>query len=271
VLSAEVTSEVSRVCGRTAVIIALVAFGLVVGLLSVLVVGLLRSHAEILDRLTQAEHAAEAAAAPSDPHRWRPPEERVTSVVAPSVVADTVRELSIDEVSGETLDRVPRVVRLTHEKPTLIAFLSTGCLSCASFFEAFAASGPDHLDPDVDLLIVPKGREEENLTKLRKLAPASFPFPTLMSSETWARLEVPGSPYFVLVDGETHHLLGAGSANTWQQVQSLVEDSLGEREAAAGGTSSRLEREHADLAGAGIGPDHPSLYAPMIAQDGSSS
>jgi hypothetical protein len=257
------------------VIIALAAFGLVVGLLTVLVVGLLRSHAEILERLAQAEGAveaaAEAAAEPADPHRWRPPEERVTTAVSPSIVADSVRELSIDEVGGETLDRVPRVVRLTHEKPTLIAFLSTGCLSCASFFESFAATSPDSLEPDVDLLIVPKSREEENLTKLRKLAPPSFPYPTIMSSETWAALQVPGSPYFVLVDGETHHLLGAGSANTWQQVQSLVEDSLGERETAVGGTSSRLAREHADLAEAGIGPDHPSLYAPMIAQDGSST
>ena len=42
----------------------------------------------------------------------------------------------------------------------------------------------------------------------------------VMSSEAWTDYEVPGSPYFLLV--ENGHVTGEGSGTTWQQVRNLL-------------------------------------------------
>jgi hypothetical protein len=86
-----------------------------------------------------------------------------------------------------------------------------------------------------------------------------------MSSQAWADYAVPGSPYFVLVDGA---IRGEGVATTWPALSSLVADAIAdEREAGAhagagvgsDGTARALTVERT-LAASGIGPDHPSLY-----------
>ncbi len=251
-------------------LIAVTALAVVVGLLAFLVVGLLRSHAEILVRLDSDQPSP---AGVGDPSRWRPPEERLTTELAPTDIGDAVRTLSVTDVRGEDLDLVPKHVVLSQERPTLIAFLSTGCLTCASFFDEFEARDIGRQpDPEFDLIVVPKSREEENLTRLRELAPDNVT--VIMSSPLWAALQVPGSPYFALVDGETRQLIGAGSANGWSQVESLVRDSLGERgelngRSTGAGGKTRRTREVEDLAAAGIGPGHPSLYAPVAEEPGS--
>ena len=181
--------------------------------------------------------------------------------LAPVQPTAAVQEAAVHEVRGETLEFEPASIALSTEKPTLLAFLSSGCLTCSEFFSSFSdRPAMNEALRDIELVIVPKSRNEENVKKLREMAPADFP--TVMSSETWARLQVPGSPYFVLIDSD-HQFLGAGSANTWSQVHSLVADSLDERriiEGKASRAGSRFSREDADLAAAGITPDHPSLY-----------
>ena len=44
-----------------------------------------------------------------------------------------------------------------------------------------------------------------------------------MSSEAWAAYEVPGSPYFVLVDGPSGQARGEGTGIDWPQVRGLLE------------------------------------------------
>jgi hypothetical protein len=84
-----------------------------------------------------------------------------------------------------------------------------------------------------------------------------------MSSEAWADYEIPGAPYFVMVD---QAIRGEGVATTWRALASLVSDAIedqrdAERTGGEGVTGERrAERIDETFAAAGIGPGHPSLY-----------
>ena len=94
-------------------------------------------------------------------------------------------------------------------------------------------------------MIVTRGADREQRSKLRSLAPAGVP--VLMSSEAWRDYAVPGSPYFVLVEGG--EVRGEGVATTWDALASLVRDAT-EEQREAGDPDARL-------AAAGVGPGHP--------------
>jgi hypothetical protein len=189
-------------------------------LLVVLVVALLRSHAEILRRL--GPEGAGPPSLPDPPARARPDPE------APEIAGVT-----------PTGDAIKLSLNGT---PTLLAFLSSGCTSCARFWGTLAEHRlPDGLQP----MIVTHGPDREQRSKLRSIAPATVP--VVMSSEAWGDYAVPGSPYFVMVkDGE---IRGEGVATTWDALTSLLGDAVEEQR----GIDERL-------AAAGIGPDHPSLF-----------
>jgi hypothetical protein len=192
-------------------------------LLIVLVAALLRSHAELLRRL-----GPEGSDAPRLPE---PP-------------ADARRDAIAPELAGvmPTGDAVK--LALTGS-PTLLAFLSSGCTSCTGFWETL---GDRRALPDVRNVIVTRGADREQRSRLRSLAPAGVP--VVMSSEAWRDYAVPGSPYFVLV--EAGEVRGEGVATTWDALTSLVRDAAHEQR-------EQLDLE-ARLTAAGVGPDHPSLY-----------
>ena len=90
-----------------------------------------------------------------------------------------------------------------------------------------------------------------------------------MSTEAWLDYQVPGSPFFVLVDGATGRKVGQGVASPVGQLAELVRRAERDR-GHAGGGRGRAEvsldgpaREAAAddvLAAAGILPGDPSLY-----------
>jgi hypothetical protein len=91
----------------------------------------------------------------------------------------------------------------------------------------------------------------------------------VMSTEAWLDYQVPGSPFFVLVDGAAGRTVGQGVASHVGQLAELVRRAEHDR-GHAGGTRGRGEgslggaaREAAAdevLAAAGILPGDPSLY-----------
>jgi hypothetical protein len=191
-------------------------------LLLVLVAGLLRSHAEILRRLGPIERTVKA-----------PPAPMRDSVDAPELVGATP--------SGDA-------VKLAFSgQPTLLAFLTSGCATCAGFWETL---GERRLPAGVETVIVTRGTEREQPAKLRALAPDEIP--VVMSSEAWEDYRVPGAPYFVLVDGTVR---GEGAAGTWHALASLVRDAITDV-----GEGTRARGVDETLIAGGIGPDHPSLY-----------
>jgi hypothetical protein len=195
-------------------------------LLLVLVAGLLRSHAELLRRLGPAGDGPDPTAAPS----------RERAEVAP--------ELSGITPSGDAL----KLAFDSGGSATLLAFLTSGCSTCARFWGSL---GERRLPSGVQTVIVTRGSDREQPAKLRSLAPGGVP--VVMSSEAWEAFAVPGAPYFVLV--EDGRVRGEGVSATWEAMSSLVSDAIEERREVRGGP---LIDE--TLAAAGIGPDDPSLY-----------
>jgi hypothetical protein len=222
-------------------------------LLLVLVAGLLRSHAEILRRLSAAESDAVAA-------------DRNPGLPQPQAAPRSAAELSPAALTGITPagDAVALALEAPAARPTLLAFLTSGCASCAGFWETL---GEPRLPPGIEILIVTHGSDRESPGRLRKLAPEHVP--VLMSSQAWSDYRVPGSPYFVLVDG---FIRGEGVATTWPALASLVTDAIEDQQSAApaggepggvqpaGAGQQRVRDIDAKLAAAGIGPGHESLY-----------
>jgi hypothetical protein len=109
----------------------------------------------------------------------------------------------------------------------------------------------------VQTVIVTRGGERERPARLRSLAPDGIP--VIMSSQAWEDYAVPGSPYFLLIDGE---IRGEGVATTWEGLSSLVSDAIEDQRLQEGlpAGSRRGRRVDQTLAANGIGPDHPSLH-----------
>lgn len=248
----------------TALLTTLVVGELVVlVLLSVLVLGLLRSHALILkslhelgaglelDRQLEDERAGEGGPGPV-------PVELERGVVTPTRADDAVapQVIGADLAGGER--------RLDLDGRVLLAFLTTGCSVCAGFWKEFRESV--QVPGGGDLVVVTKGDEEESPSALAKLASPGLD--VVRAGAAWGDYDIPGSPYFVYVDGG--RIIGEGSATSWAQVSDLMAQAVGDdehRAADADGYVDRGDRDHpesvdAELLAAGIGPDHPSLRPP---------
>jgi len=213
-------------------------------LVVVFVVGLLRSHAEILRRLAAIDGGgAEGRSAPEQ-------------TIANGTAAF--------DIVGETLAGDSVKVRLGAGSPTtLLAFLSSGCAACGPLWESLDRDA--RIPAGARLVIVAKGPEQESMTSLRELAPRARE--VLMSTAAWVDYAVPASPHFVLVDGGSGQIAGRGTAASWEQIVSMVERAVSDSSAAgaegaprARTTSERAGRAEQALAAAGIAAGHPSLY-----------
>ena len=151
-------------------------------------------------------------------------------------------------------------------KHTLLAFLSSGCLTCAGFWEAFADAEQLSVPGNARLVIVTAGPEQESRSRVAELAPPEVP--VLMSTEAWQAYQVPVAPYFAYVDGNAGRVVGEGAAGTWDHVADLMRQALADAEPAGARSRSRprlpardaASRVDADLLSAGLYPGHPSLY-----------
>jgi len=210
-------------------------------LLGLLVVGLLRSHAEILRRLHELGAGLDPDATPG----------------AAAVPTPVRRGASTGfDLAGITpTDEAVRIGVVGARQSTVLAFLSSGCLTCGGFWDTFAATDRLAVPGGARLVIVTKGPEAESGSRIRELSPSGFP--VVMSTGAWLEYKVPHTPYFVYVDGPTGRIIGEGSAQTWQQVVSLWSQALADAESLSGGGEARADRE---LQQAGIHPGHESLY-----------
>jgi hypothetical protein len=217
----------------------------VLALLTVVVIGLLRSHGEILRRL----HALGAGLDPDAqivPAVLRPRGDLPRAGEGLGPAADLAgASLRDDAVSLS-------VVGVQHR--TLLAFLSSGCLTCRRFWDAFARPDSLGLPTDVRLVVVTRDAAEESLRVVRDLAAPDLA--VVMSSAAWEHYAVPGSPYFALVDGVAGRVVGEGTGTSWEQVQNLIDHATGDEVGGDAATEARIDRE---LLAQGIGPGDPRL------------
>jgi hypothetical protein len=126
------------------------------------------------------------------------------------------------DIEGTTLDGAS-IVLAPARTDTLLAFLSSGCFTCRTFWDGMR-SQRSPLPGGARLVIVVKDRELESPSRLRELAPADVP--VVMSSKAWADYGVPMSPYFLFVSGATRSVRSEGAASSWEQVRSLLRDAI---------------------------------------------
>jgi hypothetical protein len=180
---------------------------------SVLLVALLRAYAELLRRTDpDSSHATDAVDASTHRPKGYLPEGR------------TRDDTPAFDVSGVTLEGGSLKVSPTAGRSILFAFLSSGCLTCQTFWSSLSDVTLARLPLDARLVIVTKDRDYESPHKLRSLALGTTP--VVMSSKAWTDYGVELSPYFIFVDGRTGTVMSEGSGSDWPQVLSLLEDSF---------------------------------------------
>lgn len=231
-----------------------------VGLLGLLVVGLLRSHAEILRALHTLGVDLDPTAVDRRPSAVGVVRQRSTDLSAPHPATDLVGvapDGSAVSIAVEGTDRF-----------SLLAFLTGTCSSCLTFWEAFGDDLEVAIPGDARLVIVTKDASAESLSAVRRLAPRRVQ--VLMSSAAWDAYDVPVAPFFVLIDGRSSSVVGEGAANSWEQVSSMVAQALADEGLAGAKTSSvtlrrrsaaqREAQVDAKLLAAGIAPGDPRLF-----------
>ena len=219
-------------------------------LLTLLVVALLRSHAEILRRLGSPEAgggglpAAGGGGLPEPGVRTGGREGR--------------------DIAGVTLAGDALAIGLGDgSPPTLLAFLSSGCTACERLWQELRAGRPAGLLAAVRLFVVVKDATAESPVRVRALAPSGAP--VVMSTAAWRDYAVSAFPYFVYL--ERGRVQGEGSASGFREILSL----LGDATAEGWQTTGRADGVDQVLAGAGIGPGHPSLYPAGRPEEGDRS
>jgi hypothetical protein len=253
-----------------------IAEGVAVVLLGVLVLGLLRSHALILKALHELGAGLElerdagtgVTTATTGGKPGPVPVELETGVVQ----ATRKDSATAHDIIGTDLHRLEQRVSVTTPgSRTLLAFLTSGCSVCQTFWDEF--QGPVDVPGDGELRIIAKGSAEESISTLRTLAGDRD---VVQSSGAWVDYDIPGSPYFVYVEGGV--VTGEGSATTWVQVRDLMAQGVADNDearAAAGrtgpglllandagrGERDSLPRMDAELLAAGVRPGDPSLYS----------
>jgi hypothetical protein len=228
-------------------------------LLAVLVIGLLRSHADILRVL----HSIGAGV--GDPRAsHEAPGEPAPLTIGPAL-APKRHSTAVYDVAGVTPDGDALSVSATAGAgSTLLVFLSSGCTTCAGIWRSLAPGAGPTLPAGLRVVVVTKGPDLESPEQVRRLAPRGAS--VVMSSAAWSDYEVPGSPFFVLLDTVRGRRAGEGVANHLAQVVQLVERARIDGEEPVGTQSTHLdgkEREARNdrlLLEAGIKPGDPSLY-----------
>jgi hypothetical protein len=262
------------------VLVLLLTF--VVLLLGILVAGLLRSHADILKALhdlgagvgdpalaatsgREHHHGGDAAQSPIP----------VPFTMGPPLPAERNASWA-PTLAGVTPEGDARAIAVSgNDTLTLIAFLSTGCSTCAGFWDALRQPDALGLPDGIRLVVVTKGPEMEIPREVH--AKAAVGLRVIMSTEAWGDYEVPGSPFFVLVDGRTGRRIGEGIAQQFSQVADLVRRAQVDVRAFGSVSRSRAmsegldgpERESAndnELLAAGIYPGHDSLYPKSLTE-----
>jgi hypothetical protein len=242
--------------------------------LCVLVAGLLRAYATVLQRLHALDGGQQAAPPPfrtaSDVVPPRPdgppesPRSRTSTIPAGPGRAEWP---PAHDVNGESLTgEIVAIRTLGVEHDTVLVFLSSGCAGCAGFWEQLADGRGAAAMGGRRIVVITKSAQDESVGLLTQLCPRGLDL--VMSSAAWTDYAVPGSPYVVVVSGRTGRVAGEGSGTSLSQVSGLMQQATDD---GAGGSGRRIIKPRSDsdrevdvdraLLAAGIGPGHPSLYA----------
>jgi hypothetical protein len=229
-----------------------VAEAVVIVFLAILVAGMLRSHADILRKLHELGAGEEGGA----------PFQTAAGVTQPGTTSSQAHD-----IVGATATGGASAIRVKGAaQPTLLAFMSATCSTCHNFWERFDLEEVLRTMGSTRFVIVTKGSEDESPAHIDLLAPQGIPL--VMSTQAFVDYGVPGTPYFVMVDGSAGMVTGEGSASDWDKLLDLMGFAGGDVSPGAD-DRDRAERVDQELADAGILPGDPQLYGePELSADG---
>lgn len=254
-----------------------VGLAVAVALLGVLVAGLLRGHAEVLRALHELGVDLDPSSA-SPRHKrdagWvgvRGPESSRPEGTRPTPrrpSASDVMDLAGSTPAGDAVSLA--VAGVGHD--TLIAFLTSGCTTCRSFWESFRSSELE-VPGGARLVVATRGSEAESPGAVANLA---GDLPVVMSSEVWEHYDIPYAPYFVYISGPGSQVVGEGVAASWEEVKLLVSNAVADGTTAprkgwrARSAADQRRDDYVDrqLRDAGIEPGDPRLYPTSITEAG---
>jgi hypothetical protein len=234
----------------------------ILAILTVLVAGLLRAYGTVLARLHRLDGGAGGV---GDASRTFTLTSRTAVQQRGDEVTSTADFGPAHDIAGETLTGElvhARVAGVEHD--TVLLFLSSGCGSCAAFWDELRRPVP--LPPRTRLLVVPQSPEQESVAALADVAPPGVD--VVLSSAAWRKYEVPGAPHAVLVDGPSGHIRGEGTGASLRQIAELLARATGDAGFVAfDPTLPKSRRDQRDevqvdqaLLEAGIMPGDPRLY-----------
>ncbi|MEZ5165248.1 MAG: hypothetical protein R2695_01705 [Acidimicrobiales bacterium] len=174
-------------------IVVVIILTIAVAVLTVIVFGLLRTHAEILRALDRAGVPLEG--------RGTARSVGPVPVAAPTgraVAGDIVGQVPGWTGEGGARRRSPHPARASRRD--------------AAPARRSGASSPPRASTSrgaTRLVIVAQDPAHDSESRLAELAPAGVR--TVCSSEAWQAYDVPGSPFFALVDGRTGRVVGSGT------------------------------------------------------------
>ena len=237
-----------------------VALSFAVLLLGILVVGLLRSHADVLRALHSLGAGIGDPSADVDDHDHGAGPVPIT--MGPRLPSE--RGAAAPDVFGTTPAGDAVAVSAGAADLTLLASLTGGCGTCHAFWKGLSTRAALGLPTGSRVVIVTKGPELESPELVAGLAPPGIE--VILSTAAWVDYEVPAAPYFALVDGRAQRRVGEGLASTVEQLAGLIQ-----RVVADGNHRFAPARTHLDgperevdndraLLASGIGPGDPSLY-----------
>jgi hypothetical protein len=233
------------------VIWVVIAEALLVVVLGVFVLALIHSYAGLVAKVEESSLVTPRRGAD------RTPQQRSAAASSPASQVTGVTPLG----DGVVLP----LVGVDHD--TLLAFLTSTCTSCQRLWSELVDADGSVLPSQLRLVVVPKGPDQESPAAILAAAPDSVD--VVMSSVAWSDFKVPGSPYFVLVDGASGSVRGEGTALSWPRVVDLAAVATGDDRLADGiahdprkptGDLRREAEVDRLLLDAGILPGDPSLY-----------
>lgn len=203
-----------------------VLLAVVVAMLTVLVIGLLRSYGEVLRRMHQAGLGADAlddppAAGGAAGHDEAADIARRLDASVPAPPPAGAPSPEVVDVAGVTPSGDAVAVGLRGgDRVTMLAFLSSGCGTCAGFWAALRSGNRLQVDGrEVRTVVVTAAPANETPAAVARLAGRDLG--VVMSDDAWRHYAVPATPYFVLVDAASG-IVGEGSAMTWPQLVGLL-------------------------------------------------
>lgn len=191
-------------------------------LVGLLVVGLLRAHAEVLRRMSVLENSTYAGSNDGSSQAQQTVElpTRRMSVHLPPIRSEDPPAV---DIQGLTLQRGTTKIAVGNGTNTLLAFLSSGCLACEPFWKGMH-SNESPLSIGSRVVVITKDPSYESTAKLVKLAPPNAL--VVMSSKAWEDYKIEAAPYFIHVDGQHGRVTSEGSASSWDQVDSLLGEAI---------------------------------------------